>query len=427
MNIWTCAVVVVLFGLTQSSGYATEGKKRVGVVDLESNFGSFEERRNLLNAIRARLAAKLNWYVLSEQETESRLVQSSAIKSDLEHELQDQEKRKAEVKGLLEQGKNFYLGSQFEDAVRSLDSAFKSLNSIALVVTPELPLEILKYLAAAHFFLGEEEVAKSFLSASLEVDPSAAVETDRFPPPFIQVFNSIQSSQLTSWDLWQADASVSGLRAKFLGIELKVTEEKGKISLKVPRGHSVLGSQMLVLFKEDFKPSSFLLANLPSSVRLDTTQSSRRPTKGLFVPLVPDVTPPTELKWFQDQLQVSNLFLGSVFKDTEGHWSARVQVLEAKTNRLSAIVSSTHENLSTAVDQAVDQLLLSVDRDSAPPKSISAGRSSEATLSPSDSEPAFYKTWWFWTLAGGVAAGAGVGTYLLLNQKDSLQFEMRAN
>ena len=54
--------------------------------------------------------------------------------------------------------------------------------------------------------------------------------------------------------------------------------------------------------------------------------------------------------------------------------------------------------------------------DAPPPGSVVITETGEEIRSPGDEETPVYKTWWFWTIIGGVvvAAGAGVGTWLAL-------------
>jgi hypothetical protein len=55
-------------------------------------------------------------------------------------------------------------------------------------------------------------------------------------------------------------------------------------------------------------------------------------------------------------------------------------------------------------------------REESGPSGVVDSTESSAPAPAKSKSPAFYQRWWFWTAAGVVAAGAGVGLYLLLDQ-----------
>jgi hypothetical protein len=414
--------------LTVASGQmsAAEIKKRIGVIDLESSELSPAQKKDALGIIRTRLAARNNWYVISTQEVENKLMQASTAKAGLEKILREQSDALSEVEREFEKGKNLYLSSRFDEAIHSFEGAFEILGRVSLVLKSPLPIEILKYLAASTFFQGDQSKAKNYLEAALALDPAFALEADRFPPPLLELLGSLHGAHRDDWEKWEAelDGDTHVIRASFLGVDLNVAQENKKISLSLPKKNSIFQNQVIVLNAEGSVPQSFALASLPTTIHFESTEPKRRPTTGLFIPIHPDQTPSAELKWFQDQLQASLLFLGAVSKDSQGSWLVRVQTLESRTNRLSAIASSASDHLNVALEQAVDQLLLSSNENSS--HSLSpVGRDDLPAELSTQSKP-FYKTWWFWTVAGAGLVGAGVGAFVLLNQKESLAFEMRA-
>jgi Skp family chaperone for outer membrane proteins len=420
-----CGLLLVLMGVASHSLFA-QSQRRLGVVDIESSVLSPQERESLLEALRARAAKKSTYKVLSSDEIRSKLHEKNPLRVEYEKNLSDQETLKTEFEAKIQDGKNDYLASRFEEATALFDEAWAGLKNLSLVIRPEWPIEILKLRAASYFFLGEESKARADLATLLDLDPSAALEVDRFPPSFVQIFNSVQSEPRYVWQVWQPQTSDRGVSANLLGVALPVIEGDKGLTIRIPRNHPVLGNQTIVLKREGSVPIVESFEKLPSVVQFRSLGDRTHPTQGLFAPLLPGNSPPKEFKWFEENLQLAASFLGSVHRDTRGAWVLEGQLLESKTLRASMIATSSGEDLKALAEQVVDQLLGSVSKSGEviverPP--VFSGE----TVQKSDlrSPKAFYKTWWFWTLAGVGVAGASVGTYFLLNPEKKLEFQLK--
>ncbi|MDB5038379.1 MAG: hypothetical protein JWQ35_1907 [Bacteriovoracaceae bacterium] len=413
----------LLIGLIFAFQIATyaEAPKRVGIIDIESTVLDPNDKESLLSLVRERIAATKLMTAVKADELESKLLQKNPLQKDSEKLMSDHENKKAEIEKQVADARNDYLSSRFDEAIAALQTAFSGLPEASLLLTPDMPSDILKMLAASYFFLGDEAKAKTYLSALLDLDSDALLDAEKYPPPLIEIFNSIKKEAREPLDTWTFESSQKEFKVSFLGFVQPVTEEAAKLTLHLPIKHSLFGAQNIVLSKEGFAPVIAPLSHLPKEVRFVSIEDRRRPTRGLFGPIVSG-TPSAELKWFTNTFQLSIIFLGSAEKNADGIWFLKGQWLETPTSRTSAISESSHENISIAVDHLIDQMMLTLPTDKIQAEPI-AETGSTSSMEIVEKKP-FYKTWWFWTLAGVGVAGAGAGAYLFLKPESTLQFQM---
>ncbi|MBN8554713.1 MAG: hypothetical protein J0L93_04640 [Deltaproteobacteria bacterium] len=418
---------LVVFGLFFQSKLYAQATKRLGVVEIEADTISNPDKQRILQSIRDNLKEQRLMVVVSDEEIESKLVQKSKNRNEFEKLRVDSQRRKNELERKVEEGKKFYLASQFEETIGALHSAFKSLKEIAAPASPQVTDEILKLTAASHYFLGNEDQAKVYLSAILDINPSAELSAEQFPPNFIQVFELLRQENRFAFKTWTFEGGGKDVKATIYGYPLNF-EGGESSSVKLPLDHPIWGRASILLEKEGALPELFSLDQLPKEVRFQSMKDRRIATKGLFAPLGKE-TPPVELKKIMVLLNLSAVFLGSAVLDLKNQWIIKGQWLESSTNRVSPVITKADANYTQATREVVQELLTFIspegrilnDRKILP----SAGELNGEEVAIESSKP-FYKTWWFWSLVGAGALGAGVGTYFAVtSQQDRLKVQVQ--
>jgi hypothetical protein len=81
---------------------------------------------------------------------------------------------------LIDQGEKFYSDGNYMGAIRLLERVLAS--GTAARTQAQL------YLAASHFAAGDRDAAQRVLAALFDEEPNAKIDADKFPPPFVKVF-----------------------------------------------------------------------------------------------------------------------------------------------------------------------------------------------------------------------------------------------
>jgi hypothetical protein len=81
---------------------------------------------------------------------------------------------------VIDQGEKFYSEGNYMGAIRLLERVLAS--GTAARTQARL------YLAASHFAAGDRDAAQRVLAALFAEDPNAKIDADKFPPPFVKVF-----------------------------------------------------------------------------------------------------------------------------------------------------------------------------------------------------------------------------------------------
>lgn len=397
-----------------------QGVKRLGVIDIEADTLTSEQRQEVLSELKSAFNDQRILSLVRDEEVESKLVQRNKQRVEVEALKREHQQKKSEIEKILEDGQLSYRSSDFDAAIRTLERAISLLSDASLELQSTTVIELFSYLGAAHYFAGNEIQARSYFGALLDLDAELSLNSQKFPPPVVDLFNLVKSDRRIEFKSWDFDSNVQDLKATFLGFEMKVRSGE-KVSIELPREHPIWGRMAVVIQQEGFAPAIFAMNDLPVEVRLISTKDRRLVTRNLFSSLG-TTTPPVELKKLVINLDLSVVFLGAVQKDFEGHWLFKGQLLEGATSRTSPVVQSSHAELSEAVKELVSGLMKFLDTEGRiiakqipvirAPSEV-ASSTAPAAEEVDQSEP-LYKSTWFWVGVLGVV-GAGLGGYYVAN------------
>ncbi len=399
--------------------------RRLGVVDIEADNLSTEEKSQILKSLRSRLSQQRILRVVREEEMEAKLIQKNPQSELVEKLRADHKAKRAEIEKQLDEGRRYYLASEFEKAISILQSAFLSFNSAALSMSPQLVLEVLKYLAACHYFMENTDQAKTYLEAMLDLDPNSLLSAQKFPPDFIALFNTVKSETRFSWTRWNFSNSPMGVKANLLGFPLSF-EEGATLHLEVPLEHPLWRNTLVVFEKEGFAPLLAPLNRLPTELHFETLSDKRESTAGLFAP-IGSMTAPTGLKKIVDKLNLDIVFLGSVSRDLSGNWLISGHWYELETHRTSPVLKEVDRDYRKAASHLAEALIPYLTLEGSVRSDLEMARDYGFGSEVGATSP-IYKKWWFWTTVGVVAAaGLGTGAYFLFREPDRLKFQIQAN
>lgn len=405
-------LALTLMPLAPTFGQAS---KRLAIVDAETEFVSDEQRAELLESLRDRFAVQSAAKVISASEIESRLVSKDPLENETKQLRESHEARATEIEKNIEEAKRYYLASQFDEALTILSAALESLNGAVLALGPETVTEILHLSAACYFFNGDESKAKIQLASLLDLDSGAIVDAQRFPPPFVELFNQVKAERRYSWQSLERSSAAKGIRGKLLGFPLNISENNS-VNLSLPLKHPIWGTKTVVLEADGFAPLLFAVDLVPSKFEFRPLSGARMSTKGLFKP-IGNSTAPVEIKRIASELSADIVLLLQAARESDSQWALQGQLLELQTNVTSPTIDAKAMDMGASIEKLVSGLLdyISYEGRVLPEKNVPPEDIEEiAAAKP------VYKTWWFWTLLGAAAVGAGVGGYLVLNQDDSV-------
>jgi len=407
-------LICSIFG--NSSSLTAQASKRLALVDLESDFLSPEDKAQALNLLSQRFRDLRTLSTMRMDEVHAKLQQKNKVRAEVEKVRAGQANKKIEIERSLEEAQKYYLASQFEEAITLLNGSLLALNAAALVMNPELPTAILKLLAASHYFQGNEPQARFQISALLDLDPSALIDAQKYPPNFIELFNQIKAETRQSWEVLQLASNVKGIRGHFMGHKIEITEGE-TIGLRLPVRNPFWGSKAVVLEADNFAPILFALDRPPTSLEFVSIEDQKTSTSGLLRP-IGNSTAPMELKKLVLLLGADVVFLGALERAENGRLQMSGQWLEEPSGRSSPVVRVAARDIPNVVEKLVSEMLDYISPDGAVlgEKFVPYEERPEMAVG----KP-FYKTWWFWTIAGAAIVGTGVGTYLLLNQSDTVR------
>jgi hypothetical protein len=189
----------------------------------------------------------------------------------------------------------------------------------------------------------------------------------------------------------------------------------------------VWGKSVILLEREGYAPQLLELDRLPKEVKFNSIKDRKFSTRGLLGPIGSE-TPPVELRRVMVLLDLSVIFLGSAARDLNGQWILKGQWLE-NSNRTSPVIAKTNSTIDETAKELIAELLTFITPEGQilTDRKIKAAESFEARpeeVTIAESKP-FYKTWWFWSLVGAGAIGAGVGGYYLLKPDETLRLQVR--
>ncbi len=424
------------FLILSSTSLVAQSVKRLGIIDIETDILTDTDKATLVQFLKDRFSKERMFTLISDQELEDALVEPNRLQAQVEQLKSEHQNRLNELRAHFEEAQKYYQASQFEEAINLLESSWGALKTASLVMDPAFPPEILKLLAACYFFIGKEGKTQEAFATLLDLDSDALLSTQKFPPVLQEIFAKVKKQKRFAYRVWHADSEVHGIRANLLGFPIRFQDSQ-KISFSLPLEHPILNSQVLVIEKEGYLPLVLSLKSLPKDLHWQSLKEKRTTTKGLFRPIGGNTASP-ELKNLISKLNLQMVLLASVGRDSAGRWFVRGQLMEEPTGQTTAIVQKNNRAIRDALTEMSNDLLAFVSPEGslmqaprAPANAVqNPYRRPTAPLTKS-SEPnieasnvPFYKKWWFWSIVGVAAVGAGVGTYFLLKPEDELKFEV---
>lgn len=425
-------VLFLVFGLAVPLQIPLQAQpqKRLGVIDIESDAVTTENRIAVLNELKKALNDQRILALVRDQEVDTKLTQKNKLRGETEKLKADHADKKAEIETAIENGEAFFRASKFDEAIHAFEVALPLISQASLAISDSRVSDLLQYLGASNYFAGYEVQAEYYFSALLDWNPEAMINSQRFPPPIVELFNRVRAQPRAELKPWVFESTVRDLKISLAGLPMAMKESGGKNTVLLPVGHPLWGGMNVVVEREGFGPAIFAFNELPNEVKLLSTKDRRLVTRGLFAPLGA-TTPPVELKKLVVNLDLAVVFLGSVSKDLEGRWLLTGQWLEGGTSRTSPLVHASDVHMTIAVKSLVTDLLNYLDSSGRVISVATTGQNlpgeSVVHTSASSSAP-FYETWWFWTAVGIGVAGASIGGYYLLKPDDTLSVKVvRAN
>ena len=96
----------------------------------------------------------------------------------------------------LEEGKNLYNDLGIEEAIEKLKSALKSVeNNIDKTIDMSLLSEIILYLGASNKLLEEDELAESYFSTYISINPDAKIDDPAFSDEVVSAFDEVKNDR----------------------------------------------------------------------------------------------------------------------------------------------------------------------------------------------------------------------------------------
>ncbi len=403
----------------------TAAVKRFAAVDIESNDMTLSEKENFLRTVRSKVNQWKVWTVLSKEEIDATLSQPNPRKVAYSALNENSSARFSQLSSDLQSAISLYQQSQFLESLEAFENLIDLVKECPFHLAPQFARDLFQIYSAACYFESRMEDAKNLMQALRWLDPSFRLSPDRFPPDLVKTLEGDARNDIET-ETWKFESDQKDFELKFWGFNLRAsgTNLKGVAGylVNVPLHNSYLKKSPVVVSKAGYIPQVFFLDALPEKIHWESMAENKKSTKGLFGPLG-SLTPNSELQVVLSQLRASVLFLSSAEKKGN-QWKIEGQWFEAGTNRGSEVREVKATDLVLGADILMEGMLNDIAPDGriVDPRGFSG---SEPSRISGDSTP-FYKTWWFWTLAGIGVSGAGVGTYFLLNSSDSLKFQVRA-
>jgi hypothetical protein len=284
---------------------------------------------------------------------------------------------------------------------------------VELILPNSLAPEIVSYLSAAHYFLGNKSKAQLYITALFEVSKDVIVNVDEFPPDIVDLYEEARRSRLNAQSVRLIEFLPKTAKLRHLGFEKEIIKgEKKAISL--PLDSPLLRSQPIVFEAEGYAPKTYLMNELPAEVKLQSLDDRRLSTNG-------------QLKARLESLDSDLILFADVTRDLNKSYIMKAQWLEWPSDKRSEAVYIEAASLSSMIVEAQAKLLALLTPDGRI-RSLERAALANSIAHPglAREKAPFYEKWWFWTAVGVGVAGLGVGGYFLLKPEDKLRFAVRA-
>jgi len=394
---------------------------QLAVVDAYSQSLDGQALDQYVDELRQKLGQRTRYSVLSKDIIRMRLNRpnplADAFKQERTHQSQDLQKLELQ----MDKARELYLASRFGEAIELLQQVWKKLDDVSWVIPPNLPLDVLSYLATCELFRGNETAAKNYLRSVLDLSAYFLLKPNLFPPNVSALLEQVRKEKRFAVQAFELRSNEKEFEAFLLGH--RVVIQSGEVNrLLVPMNHPVLGDKGIVFLKDGFYPETYKLSRFPTEIRWRSRSDQSSSTRGLFGTLGSLTLSPALINVLKDLHAEYFIFL-DIEKTSPKQWGIKAQWLQYPEDRRSAIIEQETKNPIGDQLILIDRLLAQFDSkgDLIIPAPESFGRSAGLVNETS----AFYQNWWFWTLVGVGVAGAGAGTYYLMQGNDELRFSVR--
>ncbi len=279
-------------------------------------------------------------------------------------------------------------------------------------------------MAACEFFLKNERASRSYLQALLDLDPLFVMDSQKFPPPIVSLFSEVQTQPRFPKRRITFRTSGTDLSARFLGQRVSVERASDEIwNLFLPVGHPFLGSQSIVVEARDSAPLKIEISKFPPELKFESTLDQQYSSLGLYG-VLNNSTPSPRLLEVSRAVGAQIVFLGDFIQDLQGGWQAKAQWLDLNSLETSKVLTQEGGDLQAATSLLMARMIGLLNPQGIRPEALLRNQVL-VSEQPTFEKQAYYKTWWFWTIVGVAAVGAGVGGYFLFSPDEKLNFRVR--
>lgn len=289
-----------------------------------------------------------------------------------------------QVSALLQQAKVASQRFAESEALSLLNKAEQLVRGrVRELLEPRMLLDVLLARARLLGELGRTATAREVLTRIATIAPQLELDAGTFPPAMQRLFKQVKSaSQGEPPARLRVDSVPRGAEILVDG----VLRGRAPITLQLPRGEHLVAAGR----------------RGASRAELIELTGQEQQTLSLVVP---------RLARDDEQLKAVGVRQGV-------EWVATLRfAAEAGSRRLVARLVASHAGSPPSLLRSKEGLALAASvRDLA--QQIAAATEGGAPAEPTSGGKPFFKRWWFWTVVGVVAAGAGVTTAVLLSRDD---------
>lgn len=403
---------------------AQEALTRAAIVDFGFDSLDLEEKRTVQQILFQVLSTRSPIPVLSHEEVQGRLLVQNQGREVFETKKLEDQNRYSELKLQIDEARQLYVNSRFDEAIVKMRLVWQGLSSVALSLEPTFVSELLALLAVTEWYLKNSDATRRYFSTLLDWDPLYILDTTKFPPPIGEIFTSVQSSPRFPKRKMSFRSNESDLRLRFLGKRWDLEKGPDDIwSVYLPVNHSELGSQVLVVESPDKADRIVPLSNFPPELNLESLVDQVFQTQGLFS-VLGSSTPSPRLLEVAQRVGANILFLGDFIQDLNGRWQAKAQWFSLVTLEGSVVLEQDGTDLSSVSSLLMARMVELLNREGIRSEAFLRNRPLARSEMRQEKTSPIYEKWWFWTGVGVLTIGAGVGTYFALKPEKQLRFRV---
>lgn len=306
--------------------------------------------------------------------------------------------------GLMKAGLAKMQKKQYADAAEDFDNAVGNyLTGYAHLPDTTIVAKAMGQLAAAQLLSGEAKPAAATFQRSVQIDPKVELDFTEYPPQVQKLYDdqrkAVKARQNVDFEI------------KTVPPNAKVTLNGRYFGLSPVYVKSLAGEQFIAVAKNGWaRKSHIAIVRADDSVVIEMEPAKRKAafetTKERLADVFAGAVEPSDLS--EAEGLVATPF-AIVLRATGTREKMKVEMALANlagrqvVNRITREIPWMKRDKDT-IDKLVDDLL------KAPEIPIQKA--------PVDTTKSVFKTWWFWTVVGVVAAGS-VGAYMVANQKET--------